>query len=182
MPKTTSFSTKRLVSDAVFIALYVALSFASVRIGGFKLTIAALPTVLCAVVCGPVDAMLVGLLGAFLEQLLTYGVTPTTALWILPPAVRGLTVSLLAAPQLRRRRYPLFFALCVAAGLLVSCGNTLAFYVDAKLYHYYEYHVIFGVFFERLLIGAATSLLTAAPVLPLARALAHAGLGGGRAA
>ena len=51
MTKTTSFSTKRLVSDAVFIALYVALSFASVRIGGFKLTIAALPTVLCAVVC-----------------------------------------------------------------------------------------------------------------------------------
>ena len=57
MTKTTSFSTKRLVSDAVFIALYVALSFASVRIGGFKLTIAALPTVLCAVVCGPVDAI-----------------------------------------------------------------------------------------------------------------------------
>lgn len=177
MQKKNRFSTKRLVLDAVFVALFTVLSLASVRVGGFKLTVAALPTVLCAALYGPVDAALVGLLGAFLEQLLTFGLTPTTALWILPPALRGLTVGLLAAPLLRKRRIALYLAASVACGVLVSCANTAAFYVDAKLFHYYEYHLIFGVFFQRLLIGAALSLLTALPVLPLVKALRRAGLG-----
>ena len=45
---------------------------------------------------GPVGGLLVGLLGAFMGQLLTYGVTATTILWILPQAARGLLVGVYA--------------------------------------------------------------------------------------
>ena len=37
--------------------------------------------------------------------------------------------------------------------MIVSTLNTLVFYVDAKIYHYYEYHMIFGVFWIRIASG-----------------------------
>ena len=69
---------------------------AGVEIGGIKLTFASLPTMICAMLFGPIDGFLVGFLGAFLEQMLKYGFTTTTLLWVLPPAIRGLFIRVCA--------------------------------------------------------------------------------------
>ena len=65
-----SFTTKRLVIDALLVALFFVLSMFAVEIAGVKITFVSLPTVVCALLYGPVDACIVGLLGAFLEQML----------------------------------------------------------------------------------------------------------------
>ena len=90
----SKFTVRRIVTDAILIALFFALSMLSVEIAGVKLTFVALTTILAALFFGPVDAFLVGFLGAFLEQMLKYGFTPTTMLWVLPEALRGLLVGL----------------------------------------------------------------------------------------
>ena len=48
------------------------------------------------------DEVTVAMVGEFFKQLLTYGLTYTTALYLVPPALRGLVVGLGAALALRR--------------------------------------------------------------------------------
>lgn len=181
---STRFALKRLATDAVLIAMYFALSLLSVEIAGVKITFASLPTIICAMLFGPVDGFLVGFLGAFLEQMLRYGFTATTLLWVLPPAIRGLFIGLCAL-LLRKHvsvdavlnRRPFGYAVtCVLSGMIVSTLNTLVFYVDAKMFHYYTYAMVFGVFWVRLLSGIISSLLMAIVAVPVIAALRKANI------
>ena len=182
MSKTNCFPVKRIAIDAVLIAMYFGLSWASVEIGGIKLTFVGLASIIAAMVYGPIDGFLVGFFGAFCEQMLKYGFTATTLLWLLGPAMRGLVVgcaklifkrSMSTENLLRNHRPYVFFAVSIFAGLVVSVLNTTAFYVDAKMLHYYTYELIFGVFWLRLLLAAASSLLMALVTLPVLAGVQH---------
>ena len=174
------FPVWRIAIDAVLIAMYFGLSMLSVTVGGIKLTFASLPTLICAMMFGPVDGFIVGFLGALMEQMLQFGFTATTLLWVLPPAIRGLFVGLCAlllkkhmsveAIVATKRPY-VYFGVTLVSGLLVSVLNTLVYYVDAKLYHYYEYHLIFGVFWIRIASGLISTLLMSIVALPIIAAL-----------
>ena len=129
---------------------------------------------------GPVDACIVGFLGAFLEQMIKYGFTATTVLWLLPAAIRGLVVGLgvvlfrkqMSLDAISSTKKPfVYFAVCLVAGALTSCANTLVYYLDSVLYHYYSYALIFGVFWVRLANGLLTSFITAVIALPIVLAL-----------
>lgn len=177
------FSVRRIAIDAVLIAMFFGLSLLSVQLGGIKITFASLPTIICAMLFGPIDGFLVGFLGAFLEQMLKFGFTATTMLWILPPAIRGLFIGLCAVllrkhmsvdSILQTKRPYVYFIFCILSGIIVSTLNTLVFYVDAKIYHYYEYHMIFGVFWIRIASGIVSSLLMALVALPVVAALKRA--------
>ena len=179
----TAFPVRRIAIDAVLIAMYFGLSLLSVEVGGIKLTFASLPTLICAMLFGPTDAFLVGLLGAFLEQLIRYPLSATTALWILPPAIRGLFVGVCALllkkhmsveTILSTKRPYTYFAVTLVSGVLVSTLNTLVYYIDAKLYHYYEYHLIFGMFWIRIASGLLSTMLMAIVALPVVAALQKA--------
>lgn len=175
-----SFTTKRLVIDALLVALFFVLSMFAVEIGGVKITFVSLPTVVCALLYGPVDACIVGLLGAFLEQMMKYGFTVTTVLWLLPAVIRGLLVGLgtvvlrkqMSIEAITSSRKPyVYYAVCIFAGLVTSTANTLVFYADSVINHYYSYAMIFGVFWMRLATGALASFLTATVALPVVAAL-----------
>ena len=176
----SKFTVRRIVTDAILIALFFALSMLSVEIAGVKLTFVALTTILAALFFGPVDAFLVGLLGAFLEQLLKYGLTATTMLWVLPEALRGLLFGLCVfffakqfthEKMLSQRKPYFYYGACIVTGMLTSVFNTLVFYVDATLYGYYTYALIFGVLWYRLLLSIAVSIVLATVALPIFAAL-----------
>ena len=182
MSKTNCFPVKRIAIDAVLIAMYFGLSWASVEIGGIKLTFVGLASIIAAMVYGPIDGFLVGFFGAFCEQMLKYGFTPTTLLWVLGPAVRGLFIGCCKlifkksmAPEnlLKAKRPYVFFAVCIVSGVLVSLLNTMAFYVDAKMFHYYTYELIFGVLWLRLLSGILSSVLMSMVTLPVLAGVQH---------
>lgn len=183
MSNRTNFTLRRIATDAVLIALFYGLSLLSVEIGGVKITFDALPVIIGAVMFGPVDGLLVGFLGALMEQMIKYGFTATTLLWVLPAAVRGLFIGVCALvlkkqmsvdALLEKKRPYLYFIVCTLSGILVSTLNTFAFYVDSKLFHYYEYHMIFGIFWLRIVLGMAASLLTGVVALPVLAALKRA--------
>ena len=81
----------RLTINAMLIAIYIVLSLPimTLNVGGLKFTFEHFPVVLCAVLFGPIDGIIVGTLGELVNQMTTFGITPTTALWILPIAFRG---------------------------------------------------------------------------------------------
>ena len=77
--KSSAMSTRKMVTIAMLTAVYVVLNFAgTVRLGWINISVASLPVIVGAMLYGPVGGLLVGLLGAFMGQLLTYGVTATT--------------------------------------------------------------------------------------------------------
>lgn len=171
MQKINVFSSKRLVLNGLFIALFFILSLFSVEISGIKITFDSLAVVLAAVLFGPADAFIVGLLGAFFEQLFHFGFTVTTILWILPPAIRGLLIGLGMKICNKGNKLWIYYIVCIIAAICTSLFNTIVYYLDSKIFGYYHYAIIFGVLFLRLLTGVLSAAITATASLPILKAL-----------
>lgn len=129
-------NARRLVTNAVLIALYVVLSLFSASLGMLKLTFESFPVLVGALLYGWADGLLIGALGGFLNQLLTYGLSVTTLLWMLPNMARGLLVGLYAqkhgfAPSLRQTA-----GIVLASSLLVTTLNTAILWLDGLIFHY----------------------------------------------
>ena len=167
MRKTNSFTVKRLVMDAVLIALYVLLGFLKIPIGNIlRINLASFAVVVCAVAFGSVDGLIVGFMGEFLSQVIgPYGLTPTTALWAMPEAARGfllgLSMLLFSKKQLSptKLNQPIIYYLvfCVLTGIVASLLNTFALYVDSKMYGYYSEYMVFGILAVRLTMAVLMS-------------------------
>lgn len=130
--------TRKLALNAVLAAMCAALGALALDLNSIKITFESFPILLGALLFGPLDGLAVGFVGTLLYQLLRYGVSATTLLWILPYALAGLVTGLLRqAPRLfahdrtdgRHRRGP--------PEVLVTALNTLVMYIDAKLYGYW---------------------------------------------
>ena len=180
-----NFSTRRIVLDAMLIALFFVLSSASLRLGNtFKITFDSLACLITAMLFGPLDACLVGFIGEFLAQVLSYGITATTFLWMLAPALRGLVMGIgvklfrekMSLPAILKHRSWLYMVFVVLSSVAASLMNTAALYVDSKMFGYYEYHMVFGVLLIRLGTGIVSSILMAIIAVPVLQALyaAHA--------
>ena len=83
---------RRICLIGMFAALYLALNLVGFRAWSFHVTFASLPVIVGSLLFGPVEGMLIALIGEFFNQVLSYGITVTTVLWLIPPAVRGLVV------------------------------------------------------------------------------------------
>jgi ECF transporter S component (folate family) len=181
--KTPAFTTKRMALNAVMVALYIALSTLAIPLGGLKLTVEHLPVIITAVLFGPLDALLVGGLGELINQMLTFGFTPTTILWMTPAMFRGLSMGLCAKFLAKyaglnaviEKKLPIaFLVICVISGLICSLLNTFTLYVDSKMFGYYSYAMVFGVLWVRLATSAVSSVLMAVVAKPVTVALRKA--------
>jgi len=165
--------TKKLVLSGAFIALYVVLSYLTIDLRVMKISFAGLPVIIGSMLFGPVFGLQIGLIGELLGQLLRYGVTATTFLWIIPPAVRGWMVGSYAM----RRNFNLTIKqmgwIIICSAVVVTILNTGGIYIDSKIYGYYSFAYVFGAVFVRLLTGIATSIIYLAIVPFLLSRLVH---------
>ena len=157
---------RRLVLDAMLVALYTVLSlFAAFNLGNMRITLEAFPVLVGAMLLGPADGLLIGFFGSFLNQLLTYGFSLTTVLWILPHAASGLLVGWYARKNgfgLSRSR---IVFISVLSALTVTALNTAAMWLDSVIWGYFSYAYVFGSLILRILSGIITAVIFAA-VLP----------------
>ncbi|MCI2057846.1 MAG: folate family ECF transporter S component [Oscillibacter sp.] len=168
--------TRAICRTAVLAALYAVLTLVSIRAGNLRITFASLPVVVCALLYSPWEAATVALLGEFLNQMLSYGFTATTVLWLIPPALRGLLIGL-AALHARRagrqlaERPAIFYTVCMGAALATTAVNTLVIWFDSVIYHYFTFAYVFGDAMLRFLTGIVTAAVVATVALPLTRLL-----------
>ena len=167
------FNTKSICRIAILAALYVPLAvFVAIQIGNVRISFGSLPVVVSALLCGPVEAILVAGIGEFFKQLLTYGVTATTVLYLIPPALRGAVIGVVAirmwksGHRLEDRRVP-YYATCICAALVTTVGNTLVNWLDSVLYGYYSFAYVFGDFVYRAGVGVLNAAAMATIALPL---------------
>jgi ECF transporter S component (folate family) len=133
-----NMKTKRLVTNGLCVAVNVVLStVAGLHLGPITISLSGLPILLGAVMFGPADGTIIGLLGGFISQLLgPYGVSVTTPLWILPPALLGLVMGLYAKKKdyaLSARQLGLWVFIALCADTTLTTG---VMWVDCLVYHY----------------------------------------------
>jgi len=154
--------TKRLSFNAVLAAMCAVLGAISLDFGNLKLTFESFPVIIAALLFGPVDAMLVGGIGTFLYQILRYGFTVTTPLWILPYVLCGLVVGAYSKKRGFKLEKKQLAFIVLAGSLLIFLVNTAVMYLDSKIYGYYSFAYIFGTVIPRALICVGKSLVYAA--------------------
>ena len=169
--------TLRICFVALCAAMYVPMSmYLAVNIGTVRISFASLPTVIMALLFGPWEAVFTALIGEFLKQLLTYGITYTTVFYLIPPALRGLTIGLFTLfikkqgglPELHR--LPLY-GVCAAAATLTTIGNTLVNWLDSILFNYYSPVLIFGGMAYRFITGIVTAIIVVTVAIPIVKVL-----------
>lgn len=157
--------TRKLVTNAMLAAVCAVLGYYSLNLGNLKFTFESLPVHIGALLFGPVDGMIIGGVGTLIYQLLRFGVTATTALWILPYMLCGLLVGGVAKRQNFALSGRQVIVLTVVGELMITMLNTGALYIDSHIYGYYTPTFIIGVLGLRLVICVVKAVAYGA-VLP----------------
>ncbi len=154
--------TKKITTLALLIALNVVLClFTPIRISNYKFTLEAFPVLVAGFMFGPLEGLIVGAGGSTIYQLLFsgYGITLTTPLWILPHAFSGWLVGYIA----ERKNFELskkeIIITCIISAVVVTSLNTLALYVDSKVYGYYSFALVFSVIPIKIIVGVLLASL-----------------------
>lgn len=162
--KTTE-KIKLLCLTGIMAAMFVGLDVLAVSIsapfgGNLKISLSGLPVLIVSIFGGPLWGGMTGFLGAFIGQLITYGLSATTVLWIIPAVARGVIMGLLFR-AFRRSLAPgiLILETCITS-VAVTLLNTAAMLLEQKLYGYYQsYLAIYGAIPARLLAGIITAVI-----------------------
>ena len=164
---------KQLVLNAMLTAVCFVLATYSLNLGVVKFTFEGIPVHIAALLFGPSSGMIVGGLGTLLYQVLIYGVTATTLLWVVPYVLCGGVVGLVA----KRSRYSLnrlqSVLLIVAGELIITLCNTGALYVDSHLYGWYQPTLITGYLGLRLFLCVAKAVAYGLVLPEVAQRLCH---------
>ena len=168
-------TTKQLVTDAMLAAMCAVLGYVALDLDNIKITFESLPVLLGALMFGPLDGLLIGFVGTGVYQLLRYGVSVTTLLWMLPYMLCGLLVGLYA----KKRDFKLTIGqliLIVALGeLLIFVLNTGNIYIDAYIYTerkgYELLLYVFGNTFLRFIVCVVKSAVFPFLLRPLISAV-----------
>ena len=166
MQKTGRTNYVRMMCLAgVMAGLYVGLDYLAVSIsapfgGSLKISFSGLPVILVAIFGGPWWGAATGFIGAFLGQMITYGFSATTLLWVLPAVVRGLSMGLLFRAFKKSLNPGVLIVETAISSLLVTICNTAAMLVEQKVYAYYaSYAAIFAGVPMRVLSGIITAVI-----------------------
>ncbi len=165
--------TRRIVADAMLIAMYFLLSnYFAVNLGGIRLTLDIIPVIVGACLFGPIDGLIIGLLGNFLFQLAgPYGISVTTVLWILPDGLRGLLVGLFLKNITGISEFRRITVLSLIS-IVATTLTTGIMYVDCLVFKY-SFAAYTPFILWRYIAGLVISVLIALVLPPLIKALEH---------
>ena len=159
---------------AVSVALHIILElFLTIRIGNdLKITLAALPFLIITFLCGPLEGLISGLVGTFLSQLLTFGITVTTPLWMIPYAVQALAAGLIFRGLGRKITLKAMGISIFISGFIAVILTWIASYVDGVvIFKYMTPEVLVGLIPLRLLVWVIVSVVYTAVTYPITRAV-----------
>ncbi len=155
----------KLCICSVMAALYVGLDFladiSSKLFGGtIKISLSGLPIIIVAIMFGPLWGAATGFVGAFLGQMITYGFSATTLLWVMPATFRGIIMGLLFLAFKKSFKTTFLIFEITVSSLVVTAINTVVMYLDAKIYKYPI--ELFGIaLVYRIIIAVITAVVFA---------------------
>lgn len=150
---------RKLAIDAMLAAMCAVLGYLAIDLLAVKVTFESLPVLLGALLFGPVHGMAIGAVGTFIYQILRYGFSYTTVLWMLPYIVCGLVAGLYG----RARKYEYtrqgLLVIIMVCELMITALNTGVIYIDSKVFGYYTPELITGALAARIGIAVAKGVI-----------------------
>ena len=162
---------RKIAFDSVLAAMCTVLGFVSLNFGSMKLTLESLPVFVGALLFGGVDGALIGTIGTFLYQMLSYGFTVTTVLWVIPYSLCGLLTGLYAKKKSFDLSIRQTVFICTAVNLLLTTLNTAVMYIDSIVFSYYSHAYIFGSLLVRYLVCIGKAVVFGFILPPLVKTL-----------
>lgn len=150
-------------------AMVAVLGYVSLDLGNIKLSFESLPIAIGAMLFGPLDGFAVAGVGTFIYQILRYGFSATTFLWILPYCVYGIIVGAYAKRHNFRLSLKELIPIIVISEIVVTLLNTGVMYIDSKIYGYYSFAYIFGTFVLRIVVSVARGIAFALVIPPIVK-------------
>lgn len=132
------FQTKKIALVGMLSAMCAILGYISIDFANLRFTFVSFPIYIGAFLLGGPSGFLIGFIGNFIYQVLKFGVTATTVLWIIPYAAAGYVAGVYAKSKnfnMNARQTVLIIAVCA---FMISTLNTISFFIDAKIYGYYN--------------------------------------------
>ncbi len=163
-------NTKRLTNLAMLTALYVVLAILTpIKLQHFKFTFEALPILVTGFLFGHKAGLLVATLGSFIYQLFFsgYGFTATTILWIIPHSISGLLVGYLSERKHFNLEKKDILMISLLSSFTVTLLNTLALFIDSKIYGYYSIALVFSAIPLKILTGIILAFTYSFIIVPL---------------
>jgi len=173
-----TMSVVRIAYDALLAALVVVLGYYAIDLGNNKITLESLPVLMGALMFGPIDGMLIGGVGNFIYQILKYGFSVTTVLWILPHIIQGLLVGLYAKKRGFRPKRSECIIVVLLSELLTTVLNTGVIAADALIFGYYTKAYVFGSLVVRIVTCVVKGIIYGALLPELIKLLRKAGIRG----
>ncbi len=164
-------NVKQLSTNAMLAAMCAVLGAVSLDLGNIKITLESVPVILGALLFGPADGAIIGFVGTFVYQVLRYGFSATTLLWMLPHVVCGFIVGMYAKKKGFNLSVVQTIVITVIAGLVLTTLNTGVMYIDSKIYGYYSAVYIFGSMLIRYISGIAKFVAIGVLMPPLVNLL-----------
>ena len=144
--------TRKMAIASVMAAFSVVLNLISVRTDSSLYTIYALPLLLSGIFYGPLVGLYAGLATGIIVQLFTYGISPTTILWVLAPASWGLFSGFIAYLfDYKTNKFKLLINIFACSSIALIL-NTLAMILDG-IYYNYSYAYVFANLNLRILFA-----------------------------
>lgn len=160
-----------MAADSMLAAMCAVLGVVALDAGNLKITLESVPIIVGALLFGSLDGAAIGFVGTLVYQLLRYGVSVTTLLWVLPYVVCGLIIGLYAQKRGFSLSTKQTIIIVVIAELVVTTLNTGVMYIDSKIYGYYSAVYIFGSIAVRYAICVGKAIVIGALMPPLVRTL-----------
>ncbi len=127
--------TLQLTMDAMLAAMCAVLGWAArfTDFGFIKISFESLPVLVAALLFGPIDGAVVGLVGTFISQFLMYGLDVSTPLWIIPYVVIGVVCGFYAKKYHYYNTKGQIRFIVSAMEVLIFLINTVSLYFYAQL-------------------------------------------------
>ena len=152
-------NAKKLAVDAMLAAMCAVLGYLAIDLLAVKVTFESLPVLLAGLLFGPLHGAAVGFVGTFIYQVLRYGFSYTTVLWMLPYVLCGLVAGLYGrAKHYDYTRKGLLIVVTVCE-LMITALNTGVIFIDSKIFGYYTPQLITGALAARIGIAVAKGVV-----------------------
>lgn len=167
---------RRMCMDGMLVGIFVVLAKLTIPAGPVRIAFSGLATVFATCYFGLADGLIVALLGETIIQLTSsYGIGPTTPLWLWSPSFRALVLGLIDLPFRRKGKhldehYVYYGLASILAGLMVTLANAGTEYLDALIIGY-PFAVTLPILGMRVVSSLASCAAVAVLSLPLIRAI-----------
>lgn len=127
-----------IVMAAAMAALSIILDYLSVRTNVSKFTIYGLPLLITGILFGPWIGALAGLVVGFITQMIYYGLTITTPIWMVAPIIWGFVSGLLAKLLIKDNKLTIAktIIIVVVTSLVATACNSVAMWLDGLIFEY----------------------------------------------